>query len=83
MRQHRLAFCKEHYIEWFIEQTERSIEKYHMFSRDARILVAVSGGKDSLALWDVLWQLGYQADGLYIHLGNYILDAQTIQRRKI
>lgn len=69
MRQHRLALCKEHYLEWFIEQTERSIKKYHMFGRDERILVAVSGGKDSLALWDVLWQLGYSADGLYINLG--------------
>jgi len=29
----------------------------------------VSGGKDSLALWDALLRLGYQADGLYIGLG--------------
>jgi uncharacterized protein (TIGR00269 family) len=32
-------------------------------------LVAVSGGKDSLALWDVLLELGYTADGLYLGLG--------------
>lgn len=69
MRQHRLALCKEHFITWFVEQTERAIRKYHMFSRDEKVLVAVSGGKDSLALWDVLWQLEYQADGLYINLG--------------
>jgi uncharacterized protein (TIGR00269 family) len=31
--------------------------------------VAVSGGKDSLALWDVLLGLGYRADGLYLGLG--------------
>lgn len=69
MRHHRLAFCQEHYLEWFIEQTARAIEKYHMFTPEDRILVAVSGGKDSLALWDVLWRLGYSADGLYINLG--------------
>jgi uncharacterized protein (TIGR00269 family) len=69
MRHHRLALCKEHYLEWFIEQTERAIHKYKMFSHQDRILVAVSGGKDSLALWDVLWRLGYTADGLYINLG--------------
>ena len=40
-----------------------------MFSREDRILVAVSGGKDSLSLWDLLVRLGYQADGLYIGLG--------------
>lgn len=73
MRQHRLAFCREHYLEWFVEQTERAIKKYHMFGLDERILVAVSGGKDSLALWDVLWRLNYHADGLYIHLG---IDSQ-------
>ncbi|NBV73528.1 MAG: adenine nucleotide alpha hydrolase family protein [Actinobacteria bacterium] len=40
-----------------------------MFETDARVLVAVSGGKDSLALWDMLVDLGYRADGLYIGLG--------------
>ncbi len=69
MRQHRLALCKNHYLEWLPDQTERFIKKYQMFNRHERILVAVSGGKDSLALWDVLWQLGYQVDGLYINLG--------------
>ena len=69
MRHHRLAFCQPHYLEWFIEQTARVIEKYRMFAPTDRILVAVSGGKDSLALWDVLWRLGYHVDGLYINLG--------------
>src|SRR3972149_4796763 len=69
MRQHRLALCKEHYLEWIPEQTERFIRKYQMFSRQEKILVAVSGGKDSLSLWDILVGLGYQADGLYLGLG--------------
>ncbi len=69
MRQHKLGLCVEHFLEWVPEQTERFIEKYRMFSRDARILVAVSGGKDSLSLWDILLRLGYRADGLYIGLG--------------
>lgn len=85
MRQHRLALCKEHYLEWFVEQTERAIQKYHMFGREERILVAVSGGKDSLALWDVLWRLGYPADGLYINLGisgpdNYSTESERYTR---
>ena len=69
MRQHKLALCKDHYLDWIPEQTERFIKKYEMFSREENILVAVSGGKDSLALWDILARLGYQADGLYIGLG--------------
>jgi uncharacterized protein (TIGR00269 family) len=69
MRQHKLALCADHYTEWIPEQTQRFIEKYAMFGPEDRILVAVSGGKDSLALWDVLTRLGYAADGLYIGLG--------------
>jgi uncharacterized protein (TIGR00269 family) len=69
MRQHKLALCRDHYLEWVPAQTQRFIEKYDMFSHEERILVAVSGGKDSLGLWDVLLGLGYQADGLYIGLG--------------
>jgi len=69
MRQHKLALCKDHFPAWIQEQTERFIKKYRMFGHEDRVLVAVSGGKDSLALWDVLIQLGYQADGLYLGLG--------------
>jgi uncharacterized protein (TIGR00269 family) len=69
MRQHKLALCKDHYLEWIPEQTARFIKKYWMFGHDEKILVAVSGGKDSLSLWDILWRLGYKADGLYIGLG--------------
>lgn len=69
MRQHKLALCKEHFIKWVPAQTERFINHYKMFTPQERVLVAVSGGKDSLALWDVLLRLGYQADGLYIGLG--------------
>ncbi len=69
MRQHKLSLCGEHYIEWFVAQTDRAIEKYEMFTHADRVLVAVSGGKDSLSLWDVLLKLGYQADALYIGLG--------------
>jgi uncharacterized protein (TIGR00269 family) len=69
MRQHKLALCGEHYLEWLPEQVQRFIEKYEMFTREDKILVAVSGGKDSLGLWDILVRLGYHADGLYIGLG--------------
>ncbi len=86
MRQHKLALCKTHFLEWIPEQTQRFIEKYHMFGRDDRILAAVSGGKDSLSLWDILWRLGYQVDGLYIGLGidggsGYSDESQRLAER--
>src|SRR4029453_10448847 len=36
---------------------------------EEHVLVAVSGGKDSLALWDVLIELGYRTTGLYLAQG--------------
>ena len=69
MRQHRLSLCSQHYLEWIPNQVQRFIEKYDMFNYESRVLVAVSGGKDSLALWDVLQKLEYQTEGVYIDLG--------------
>jgi len=69
MRQHRRRLCANHFVEWFVSMTQRTIEKHEMFSLADRVLVAVSGGKDSLALWDVLLRLGHQAEGMYISLG--------------
>jgi uncharacterized protein (TIGR00269 family) len=69
MRQHKLALCERHFPEWIVEQTQRFIHKHDMFKPDDRVLVAVSGGKDSLSLWDILDRSGYHADGLYIGLG--------------
>ncbi len=69
MRQHKLALCRDHYLEWLPEQVDRFIEKYRMFTRSEKVLMAVSGGKDSLGLWHILHKLGYQTEGLYIGLG--------------
>jgi uncharacterized protein (TIGR00269 family) len=86
MRQHKLALCKEHFLEWIPEQTERFIKKYEMFTHEEKILVAVSGGKDSLSLWDILVRLGYKADGLYLALGidegiNYSHESQRLAQK--
>jgi len=69
MPHHKLALCREHYLQWIPEQTEEAIKKHRMFDQKQKVLVSVSGGKDSLSLWDILWRLGYQVDGLYIDLG--------------
>ena len=69
VRRHNAAFCRDCFFHHVRTQVERAIERYDMFATEDRILVAVSGGKDSLALWDVLLELGYRADGLYLGLG--------------
>ena len=69
LRRHNAAFCAPDFVEFFRNQVREAIRRYHMFERDETVLVAVSGGKDSLALWDVLLATGHQADGVYLGLG--------------
>jgi uncharacterized protein (TIGR00269 family) len=69
VRRHHAAFCTEHFLTMFRTQVEKAIRRQEMLVPDDRVLVAVSGGKDSLALWDVLLDLGYDATGLYLGLG--------------
>jgi tRNA(Ile)-lysidine synthase TilS/MesJ len=66
---HNANFCVEHLVRFCRDQVGRAIEQHGMIAPGERVLVAVSGGKDSLALWDLLLDAGYAADGLYIGLG--------------
>jgi tRNA-5-methyluridine54 2-sulfurtransferase len=66
---HNANFCTEHFIEFCRRQVVKAIDQFKMIGRDDSVLVAVSGGKDSLAVWDLLLELGYRADGLYVGLG--------------
>jgi uncharacterized protein (TIGR00269 family) len=79
---HNANFCAEHLVELCRRQVAKAIEQFAMFSSDDRLLVAVSGGKDSLAIWDILVELGYHADGLYVGLGigDYSEESATITR---
>jgi len=69
IRRHHAAFCAEHFLAMFTGQVERAIRRFGMMRPSDRVLLAVSGGKDSLALWDVLLGSGYDVSGLYLGLG--------------
>ena len=43
------AYCPEHFTGWFDRRVRKTIRKYRMFGKEENIVVAVSGGKDSLA----------------------------------
>ncbi|HEX2031682.1 MAG TPA: ATP-binding protein [Actinomycetota bacterium] len=81
VRRHNAAFCRPCFVHHVREQVKRTIRSFGMLGRDDRVLVAVSGGKDSLALWDVLLDLGYEATGLYLGLG--IGDYSDASREKV
>lgn len=69
IERHNAAYCRECFLRYCRRQVERAIEGLDMVTHGERVLVAVSGGKDSLALWDILTNLGYSADGIYLDLG--------------
>lgn len=66
---HHAAFCPDCFFVFFRRQVREGIRKLRLLAPEDRVLVCVSGGKDSLVLWDVLMEEGYETEGLYIDLG--------------
>ena len=69
VRRQNANYCAEHFLRMCRDQVTKAIDEFGMLRPGERVLVAVSGGKDSLALWDILRQLGWDADGFCITLG--------------
>jgi tRNA(Ile)-lysidine synthase TilS/MesJ len=79
---HNANFCAEHLVKLCRDQVAKAIADHAMLTPGERVLVAVSGGKDSLAVWDLLLDLGYDAEGLYLGLGiGSYSDASTVAAR--
>ena len=69
VRRHNAGFCSEHFVAHVHRQVERTISDHDMIRAGERLVLGVSGGKDSLALWEILTTLGHRVDGVYLHLG--------------
>ena len=54
VRRHNAAFCRDCFLHHCREQVRKAIDHYEMLAPGERVLVAISGGKDSLAAWDLL-----------------------------
>ncbi len=78
LKNHHTAFCEPCFLEFVERQVRRAIHEHDMMEKGERVLVCVSGGKDSLALWDLLSRLGYEAHGLHVDLGidGYSTDSR-------
>jgi len=78
---HHSGFCPECFELFFSRQVETAIRREKMFTLDERILVALSGGKDSLTLMLELTRQGYDVTGLHIDLG--IPNSSEFARAKV
>jgi uncharacterized protein (TIGR00269 family) len=80
LRRHNAAFCAGDFQDFFRKQVREAIRKHRMFTPEESVLVAVSGGKDSLALWDVLIDDGYRTTGLYLDLGIFDYSVESKEK---
>lgn len=69
LNHHNLKVCQNCFIKFFKNKVERTVKNLKLFDKEENLLLAVSGGKDSMGLWHLLLNLGYKVDGLYIDLG--------------
>ncbi|MEM1713820.1 MAG: tRNA 2-thiocytidine biosynthesis TtcA family protein, partial [Desulfurococcaceae archaeon] len=52
-----IAYCRQHFIEYFEHKARKTIRKYNMIKPGDHVLIGVSGGKDSMALLHFLLKL--------------------------
>lgn len=81
LRSHNAAFCAQCFLAFFRRQLLKGIESQNLLSPNDKVLVAVSGGKDSLSLMLELKELGFNASGLFIDLG--IPESANAARRHV
>ncbi|GAB7079683.1 ATP-binding protein [Megalodesulfovibrio paquesii] len=78
---HHTGFCDSCFLEFVERQVEKGIRSQRLFSYDDRILLALSGGKDSLAMAHILRRMGYCVHGVHLDLG--IPDSSAPAREKV
>ena len=66
---HNTAFCPDCFLDFFSRQVDRGIREHGLMTKKDHVLVALSGGKDSLALMLELGRQGYDVTALHIDLG--------------
>ena len=66
---HNAAFCPECFLDFFSKQVDKGIREHGLMTKEDKVLVALSGGKDSLALMLELGRQGYDVTGLHVDLG--------------
>ncbi len=86
VRYARLWFCPKHFVEFFERRVRRTLDNYKLVRGVKRVLVAVSGGKDSVTALYVLNKLkniyGYDVVGVTIDLGIPEYSIKSIEVAK-
>ncbi len=75
-------FCREHFIEYFEKKVKDTISKGRMIKRGEKIGVALSGGKDSTTLLEILTKMGIDTPAILIDEGIKGYREKTIKHAK-
>ncbi|MFG6375251.1 MAG: adenine nucleotide alpha hydrolase family protein [Desulfovibrio sp.] len=81
LNSHNTGFCSKCFCDFFSRQVARGIESQKLLAKQEPVLVAISGGKDSLSLMLELSRQGYRVSGLFIDLA--IPDSSGIARQVV
>ena len=60
LKSYNLKICFDCFLKFLERRVQQTIERFKMFKREDKIAVAISGGKDSMALAKILKNLGYK-----------------------
>ena len=81
----KMPLCKTHFINYIHDRVKRTIQQYKLITTDDKILVALSGGKDSQTLLTILHEIyknKIPIEALYINVGitpkNYSSDSYRV-----
>jgi tRNA-5-methyluridine54 2-sulfurtransferase len=69
LENHNLKLCKDDLVVFLDRQFRRAIKENRMFDREDKVLMAVSGGKDSLLCWHLINKMAYKSKAVFLDLG--------------
>lgn len=76
-----IKLCKEHFTIYFINRMAKTIKKYQMIKPNEKVLIGVSGGKDSIAMLHALNEILKDTNELIaVHIDLGINEYSTESR---
>ena len=76
------GYCKRHFISYFEKKVKETLQKYRLIHKKDKVLVGVSGGKDSLTVLHLLHKEGYIVEALAIDEGIANYRDKTLEDAK-